>query len=289
ASMPLDAFFPDRYAKWSRLSCLLAALLSVAGVALAAAMIVRQRHGEGRGTALILAASAAFCSPIVYLVSSGRIYHEAILWGLAGSAAALPAIVWLVFYDARSIAALFALSVAAAVTLLARITFALPLYAIFVLSSVRALQLGRNDGRGVWPRVIAAGIPALVGGLFQLWYDYARFGSVFTALDYDFFYVKPAKFGGEFNLARIPDAFAGYFGVRADHFSRYLPYALVAPPNYARPEIFFAWREGTFPLTLSAAPLLLLAAWGMFLLVENRQRPALAVSLVFSGQIVLIL
>src|SRR5262249_4175664 len=53
--------------------------------------------------------------------------------------------------------------------------------------------------------------------------------------------------------------------------------------------IFFAWREGTFPLTLSAAPLLLLAAWGMFLLVENRQRPALAVSLVFSGQIVLIL
>lgn len=287
--IPLNALFPSMYGEWSRLSCLVAALLCIASVAVGVTHLRRCRPSPGSvipGITLVLA--TGLCSPIVYLVSCPRVYHEAILWGLAASLAALPAIVHLVFRNPFSWRAFAWVACMGAAALLSRITFGLPLYGAWMILGLRAIAISRPVAFGPILSVIFAGTPALGGGCFQLWYNWARFGSPLKAIDYDYFYVKPAEIGGEFHVGRLYDTLFSYFGVTSELFSSVAPFFLVSAPVYARPKLFFGWRETNFPLTLCCLPILLMAVAGLWILVKERRWMGLMIMVLFVGEALLV-
>lgn len=284
--IPLNAAFPDLYGLWSRLSCFIAGILCVAAVILSCR---RSAHASQRVLpSLTLVVAVTLCSPLVYLVSCARIYHEAIIWGLAWSMLAIPALLKLTLSCRESTWALGWLSICAAAALHARITFGLPLYFAFSVLLIRATSQGGRSGR-VSPRVgVALIMPAFIGGLGQFWYNWARFGSILETFDYKTFYLNPNSMGGEFNLRRILETVPWYFGVSSDNFSVIPPFLLPTFPEYSHPELFVEWKEPVFPLTLSSLPLILLALSGLIAVVRRRNWLALLVAAGFTGQAILI-
>ena len=85
--------------------------------------------------------------------------------------------------DASAWRSLALLSGAAGAAFLSRVTFGLPLYALASGLALRLLVLQlRRDRRPLLSaagRVALALFPAIAAGLFQLWYNHARFGSPF--------------------------------------------------------------------------------------------------------------
>ncbi len=278
------AFLQSPFGHWGRIYTLAASLLAVLS-----GWLLLSRFGRSAG--LIAYPSAALIgvalgTPILYLAASGRIYHEAIAWGLAGSLLSLYFYDrWLVSGRTRS-AALF--SFFAGCALLARITFGLPLYLIIVFSGAAVLSRGGASGR-LRP-LIAFVLPALCAGTYQLWYNAARFGSVFETYPEQFQYFKPSTFGGFFNLWRLTHTIPAYFGLRLANFSLDPPFIRQAKPQLPGQELFAVWQENVLGLALSSPWLLLLAAIGLTRAVTlarfEPRRAAVAVALMIQALLI---
>lgn len=267
--LPLE-LFPSRFGQWGRLSCCLAGLVALGAFAAALRRAMRLNPAAParlRGAlAWIAILGLGLSSPLLYLMSSGRLYHEAILWGLAFSLSFLTAALPAIDGEPVSPRRLAALSGLAGCALLSRITFALPLY---LLLTPLAWQSWRK-GAARAPRIAAALAPALAAGILQLWYNHARFGSIFVTADYRHHYFKVHDFGGVFNLARLPDTLRLYLAPLPETFLSAAPWARMPTVSYAAPKLFFEWREEILPVTISPLWLLFLALLGAAKLSASR-------------------
>lgn len=278
-----NVLLPQAYGRWSRLSCLLASLLTLlAASALARdALEVAGVRSPGMRAALrsAVVAGVGFGSPLLYLVSCGRIYHEAILWGLCGGLfTLLGALRTLEAAPGRDAAPLLLLSCGFAVALLSRLTFALPgaiaLALLVPRSLVRRVRAAGGARARTWAAAgaLLAVVPAGAAAGYQLWYDHARFGSVWETLPLSASYVPVDELGGVFNPGRVRDALSAYLGTRGT-LSRVPPFFEMERVRYVHKELFFDWREEVISLPPSAPWLVAGALAG---LVSLRRQPSRA-------------
>lgn len=267
-----NLLFPWMYGQWSRVSCLVASILCLLAFAGLAARAIEQNPSLSpaarRLTLNVAILGFGLGTPLVYLVSCGRIYHEAVIWGLCGAIFCLYVIFRILSGTLREIPGLLLLSIGFAVTLLTRLTFALPIVLALALLTVRIawMRLPAKGG-GLGPRLAAlfppalAVLPAAAAVGMQVWYNKARFGSVWKTIDFSATYVHPETIGGTFNLRRIPSALSNYFGLHGS-LTRVPPYFEVEAVRYADDSLFFEWKEHTFSLTFASAWLVLGAILG---------------------------
>jgi hypothetical protein len=313
-----DLLAPSLHGRWSRASVLLATLLCLWAVVSIARrqLAANARLDAGRRDILFFATLAAvgLGSPLVLLGSLASLYHEAILWGLCSA-------LWGVYFtlgvlrdddphpsplpegegtstgstQARhALRNLALLSGAAGGALLSRISFGLPLYALVVLLALRHLVLRvRRERRPVFPvaaQLALALLPAFAAGLFQLWYNHARFGSPFEAAPFSAYGgPQPSGIASPFHWSRIPSGLWAYLRISADNFRPHAPFLTFAHPVVPRPELY------TDLTTLLLSPLLT-SPWCVLALVgglalpggPGERRRLLLCALPFAGQCVLI-
>lgn len=275
-----NAVWPGHYGQWARISCLLAATLSTfafgfaSRIALKANPLLSERQRTLAECLLIVAFGLG--TPILYLVSCGRIYHEAILWGVSGGLWGLAAITLLAYRPDEEKRALMIFSIAFSVALLSRVTFSLPMCLISVVLFFRGFRLRRSGLRLITMRALLF-TPVVAAWAIQLWYNYQRFEAPFVFLDYRYFYLDPSKIGGEFNLLRIPSSLRNYFGIVPDFFSPSLPFVRLATTESYRPDLFMqGWREQTLSLSIGSVWLVILAVCGFVQILARRVPPILA-------------
>ncbi|HEX8706415.1 MAG TPA: hypothetical protein VF815_46705 [Myxococcaceae bacterium] len=270
-----DLLAPARYGQWSRPSGYLAVLLCLWAVAaLCRRQLAANERLDATGrTVLFFSAlmAVALGSPLVLLGSLANLYHEAILWGLCGA-------LWGVYFalgvlreDTAAWRNLTLLSAAAGLAFLSRVTFGVPLYALAV---GLALWLLVREVRRKQPlptvarRVAWALLPALAAGLFQLWYNHARFGSPLAFAPFEGYSgPRPQGVDSPFHWSRIPSGAWAYFRLSWDFFSTRAPFVTFAHPQVFRPELY---RDLT---TLLISPLIV-SPWLVMALVGGWMLPA---------------
>jgi hypothetical protein len=278
-------FSPEFRGQWSRVSCLIAGLLCVFSFGTMVSVVTAENHrlSELRRQALCatLIFAFAFGTPVAYLVSCARVYHEAILWGLCGSMGCLSVVGALVVRSPKSHLPLLLFSCAAFVALLSRVTFGIPV----VIASPIIFALGAPVGfinplrdQRVFPRRVLSFTPILGALLVGAWYNYARFGSPVKFIDFAGTYVKLSSVGGTFNPLRIPDALRNYMAFSAEYFMSSAPYARLLTASYERPGVFLPdWREESISYTVAAIWLVVLALAGSCY-IWRMERRALVIS-----------
>ncbi len=272
-----NALFPEYYGQWNRLSCFIAALLCM----LAFQVVVRlrldknARLSDTQKTYLhsLLVAGFGLGTPIVFILSSSFIYHEAIIWGLAGSLSAV--LFFFRLLNQWSARSEFLFSCSTAVAMLSRVTFGAPLFPVHL--AMYLWQRRAPESRRGLPRFWTI-LPAILGLVVLLWVNYERFGSVFTTFDYrshialqrDPEVLALLDQSGFMNFRRIPTNTASYFGVGGADYSSVFPFVRMTIPKPPDRRLYPAHQEPTLPLTISAPWLLLLGATGVVLLLRNR-------------------
>jgi hypothetical protein len=127
-----------------------------------------------------------------------------------------------------------------------------------------------------------------VAGLFQLWYNYTRFGSIWESLDFKATYVNPEEIGGVVNLARVPSTLLNYFGLTSASFYPIPLFFQLAPVRYLDDSIFFGWKEQTLSLTLGSSWLVIGAVLGVVALVRRSRPWETLIALAFVPEVALI-
>lgn len=285
-----DLVAPQMYGKWSRPSCLAGGVLALLAFTLIAREALSRNNGLSLGARRLHLAVAilgfGLGTPLAYLVSCGRVYHEAVIWALCGGLFSLLFILRLALGTIGETTGLLLLSVSFAVTLLTRLTFALPVglaLALLFLKSLTRRLSGSGTPRARLLRALplaAALAPAVLAVAVQLWYNHARFGSVFKSIDFAGNYLKPESFGGTLNLRRVPSALRNYFGLHG-LLAPLPPYFELEKVAYADDSIFFGWKEHTFSLTFASVWLVLGALVGLLRLPFRNGVPWGRVLLVF--------
>lgn len=300
--IPLNLIWKDAWGKWGRVGSLLASLLCLAGFALTIHRALEDNRNLSRDARdvlfVLLFLGWGLGSPLLYLVSTGRIYHEAITWALAATTWALyGAIAYLRSWLPPGRALLIA-STAAGISLLSRVTFGVPVYGILAILAathlLRQAPFSRQAVRGAISAVrflILPLLPAVVMLVYQAWYNYDRFGSIKTFMDYKYCYLNPDEtMEGVLNFKRIPVLFQNYLGFRTAYFLPDPPYFQMATADYYKKPFFnHDWIEQTVSLSLASPWLVLGAALGTPILLRRRNWPALLMSLSLLSQVVLIL
>jgi hypothetical protein len=289
--------FPHLYGRWSRLSCWLAFCLATAAFALlvleAAAANPTLRP---RSRAVLVATSVlafGLGTVLVYLVSCARIYHEPIVWGAAWAMVALVFVRRCLAAAVAPVRDLAGLAVAAGGALLSRLTFGAPLLVILAVLGGHALWARRPEMIRGAARVrlgyALALLPAALAVALTLWYNHARFGSIWETFDYSGFNYDPAEVGGVFNVRRLPSALLNYVGVTGSYLNASPPYLQMARTRYLDESLFFYWQEETISFSLASAWLFLGGLLGTAQILRGRRWRELAVWLVLLAQVVLIL
>ncbi len=276
--IPTTLLAPDLAGSWARLSCLSAGLIALGAFTwLVKSMLEKNSHldAEHRGFLLVTSiVGFGVASPLLFLMNVASIYHESIVWALAGSltfcAIAVPR------FDEPEllVSKLGLLSFVAGATLLARVTYAGPLYLVLLFISFRALRSGATPG-ALFMRLLPAG--ALL--LFQLWYNFDRFGSPLTFVDYSlmgFMRADPTTLEilgqtGNFSGSRVFVALANYFVPSAEQFAGNFPWFRLAPPSYPDadlyPRIFTSW---VMPLSLICSWVVVAGVMGWLQIARDR-------------------
>lgn len=292
--MPLNYLYPAGRGSWSRLSgfcagtIVLAAFAGLIRIGLGSSQL-SPRWRNWMGHACLV--GFMFGSPLLLLLGCLSIYHEAILWGLAWSLAA-------VYFACRSRKAdgtaltrfLLAFSFCAGGALLSRVTFGAPLLLIAPLLALRLL-------RGKQIRNLAALLLPLGAALvFHLFLSYARFGN-FSGVGYEH-YINPihrefAQKHGVFRLERVPYSFADYFILRRPDLQHAPPFLKARrfydynyPPFFSNP-----FTETYASLVWSSSWMLLGTLVGMALLLWPKRSDGIdrAIAAAFFLQLICIL
>lgn len=292
-----DHLFPHLYGRWSRLSCWLAFCVATAAFAL---LVLEASAANptlpARSRTVLLASSVlgfGLGTVLVYLISCARIYHESILWGAAWSLVALVFVRRCLATPVAPVRDLGGLAVAAGGALLSRLTFGAPLLLVVVGLAGHALwvrwaESTRCRVRAVL-RLAAALLPAVLALTLTLWYNHARFGSVWETFGYSGANYDPAEVGGPFNLRRVPWALLNYFGVTPEYRNAEPPYLQLARTHHLDETLFFYHQEETISFALSSAWLFLGGVLGTVLVLRARRWREVAVWLALLLQAVTIL
>ncbi len=243
-----NSIAPQHHGEWARVSTLLAMLL----IAVASGIIGGLIAGTRGATLLPIGLSLG--SPALYLAANSRIYHESIIWGLAWSLVGIAGIVIAITTKAKR-EGLVLLSMAFTFATLSRVTFGIPL----ALSMIILWLIAYRKWTLTLGTLASLAIPAILGVLFQGWYNFARFGNWLKFIDYSVFYIKPETLGGEFNLRRVPEALANYLLPQIGNLDSAPLFIRTATSTLWHPELFFGWQEQITPLLL-CSPWLLFGA-----------------------------
>ncbi|MGV8040841.1 MAG: NPCBM/NEW2 domain-containing protein [Thermoanaerobaculaceae bacterium] len=295
--IPLQ-LWPETAGRWARTSCWLAVLLSgvsftvlvwrAAGTNLS---VTQPRRGWLVAWSVL---GFGLGSPVAFLISCARLYHEAILWGVAWSVAGLLC-AWEASRDGvRQGLALAGLAVCTGGALLSRLTFGLPLLVIWVALAAWTVTRCNTGGEGGPARRKVAGVVVgvlVLGAALALaaWYNHARFGSVWKTFDYSGFYLDPANFGGELNLRRLPSVLVNYFGFFPSYLSSQPPFVRMAHSWYADPTVFNEWREESISLTFASSWLVVGAVLGVVAMLRRRDWKELTIQAAVGAQALMIL
>ena len=248
----------------SPLSCFVASMLSVLSVFVLCAYHARRYPLF----AAILLVGFGLGTPALFLAVSTSIYHEAIMWGLAGAMCSVVSLIMIWYGVGRPYIWLCLCACGAAVALLSRITFGMPAYLAVFVSIVTIIRARKFS---LYKTVIAC-VPVVAAVLAQMWYNQARFGSPFiaAALSSGSYYLDTSLMGGWFNPARIPDMLRIYFAPGSQFFLSELPFVQMQRANFSNPAIFFTWKEPIAPLTITSAWLVALAVVGILVAIRAR-------------------
>lgn len=281
--IPLNALWPSGYGQWGRLSCLIGSLLAILAITWMSRLALDRNEKlepqERRFLLCCVITGAGLGTPLLYLISSGRIYHEAIIWGACLSFWATAITFRMIaFRDDGADKYLLPLALCSTLVLNTRPTMAPPFFLcfgfLFLDFAMRRTSLARFSSRpaaeipsfGKYAGLLASSAAVfLLGAAVQLWYNTARFGSPLSFVDFSGNYLKPDSFGGTFNIARIPSVLFNYLGINPGTITSSFPWFRVARAEYANPALFFTWRETVISLPIASSWLVLCAMFGLFI------------------------
>jgi hypothetical protein len=291
--IPLLLAWPQTFGLWARLSCFVAALLAVLGWAAAVFHQLGRRH---LGLAFVVVLAIALGTPMVWLLSTSAVYHEAILWGIAGSAWCLLGALKLEARPSRVAAASFAM--AFFVAYLSRSTYAFPWLIVAGRFVYRIVKDGRLNAVTRRQALAILLVPIAVAVSFYAVLNYGRFGNPFSFMDLKKYHLIEWRPGfleqyGFLNLIRLPDEFKAYYVPHHANFSFHFPFVRTARIKASKPEALFLIPDFTIALTVTSPWLFVFFLHGLWRLRRSR-RPSewivpaslfiqAAVSLILSG------
>jgi hypothetical protein len=292
--LPLNYLYPKGHGHWSRISGFCAGIIALAAFsalvrrALSTSQLsTRWRSWIGN----ICLVGFAFASPLLLLMGDVSIYHEAIVWALAWSIAAL-------YFAGRSrrrngaalTLSLLAFSFCAGAALLSRVTFGAPLV---LIAPIIGLTLLRRSDRIT--KLAALFLPLGAAVLFYMWLNYAKFGD---PLGSGFkYYVNPtqrefAQKHGLFNVERVPYSFADYFFLRRPDYQPQPPFLRTTRAYYNHPDLYvMPFTETYSSLAWSSAWIILGALVGIGFLLWPKGSDAVerAIALILLAQVIAVL
>lgn len=288
--IPLNFLAPELFGRWSRLSCALAIFLSW----FTWVLILRKRMPEQGSLLPLLLLTIAFplTAPFLFLTASHAIYHEASLWGFCWTLIGIYSYLALQIRFQYRTLTLLALSAACA--LLSRVIFGIGLYGLILCEICFKVFRERESNRVL---LVSTLLPAAAGGIAQLWYNWKRFGSLFTFIDFRYLaYIAQnettasvLRATGNFSLQRLPSGIWNYFGFTSS-FGTGVPVGFgVGHPVWTPSELYPPeFREYVIPLTFTAIWTLVLFALGVRYLARSGTVREILASLCFLPQFLLI-
>jgi 4-amino-4-deoxy-L-arabinose transferase-like glycosyltransferase len=287
----ISALVPGWSGRLARLSCFLAASLSLFVVA----AIARRELVENTTCPVRLKAALLYgtilgfglASPLFLHASMAAIYHEAIWWGLFWNLFGL----WLLFrvrlsgIKTRHVALL---GVATGFAMLSRITFALPLFLGLAYWSFTIL---RERPRAL-PMVVRSLIPFALMVSFQVWYNYDRFDQFFVMVDWKNYALNTPEReqNGTFNAVRTVPAFRAYVLPYSDNVNASYPWLLPRRLRSQSGGLFSTSQDEFLTALLLTCPwLLLTASIGAAGAVTDREAHSVLLLLFFLLEALLVL
>jgi len=253
-----NLLFSSLYGQWSRLSGLFASLICL----LAFALLTKQQLSQNKFLTnkqkdiffYISFISFGLGFPLIYLLSSCYLYHEAIIWGFCWSICGVCTLISLLTNQNQHFLKVFAFSAFTGLAYISKVTFGFPLYLIlapvlisifsqyiydrFKINFFRTFQLFEysdqfKDIKTFALKFFILACPALIAFSIYAWYNYDKYKSIFTYHDHKYdlaFQLNKDHLknyndrGGDLCYKRIPTALSYYFGLRADNFSTKAPF-----------------------------------------------------------------
>ena len=255
--IPLNFVYPQGRGHWSRVSGFCAGIVALASFTALLTRALRLSKLSSRWRnwlGNICLVGFALGSPLFLLLADVSIYHEAIIWGLAWSLAAL-------YFAGRCrrragaslTLSLFAFAFCAGAAVLSRVTFGLPLV---LIAPLLALRLLRQPHRG--RNLTALFLPLGAAVLFHLALNYAKFGDLVGAgIRY---HINPvqrefAQKHGLFRLKRVPYSLADYFILRRPIPQPRAPFLKTSQQSYNYPKLY------VMPFTETYSSLIWCSSW----------------------------
>lgn len=264
-----NLLFPDMYGRWSRIFCLSASVLCLF------AFIFIIKNCLGKNQYLTLAEKKLYFTisllgfglgtPLLILLTESHVYHESILWGLSSCLWGVYFTKLLLSSEGNSVINLILISFCAGVAFLSKVTFGVVLYLIllyivsyFIFSSIfrKSSFIKRFEISGLSfflsPSVLKSAfklilclLPGIAALTFQLWYNNARFNSIFTFIDFNYYLREKGSFetikllANTFNFERLPTSLFNYFGFRKEYFVPLPPFVIIPVIKIFKPGILF--------------------------------------------------
>lgn len=250
--MVLNYFWPENYGSWSRVSTMIALCLMtiISFITFSIALKNNTNINIRKYSALpvILTFGLILGTPVFYLTACTRIYSEAIMWGVSFAVISL-SFYYLLLNEtvcSKKLLALFGISISC--TLLSRITFALPLYVLCLYLFYRVYKQ-KEEWFKKW---MILGVSAGIGGVFQLFYNFKRFGNIFITYPVKMHYLWQVKAYGFFSAQRLYDGLLTTLIPNKDNFSLNFPYIMQKTHEYKNAYLYGDWKEPYTAITLTS-------------------------------------
>lgn len=267
----LNSINNDYYGLWGRLSCFIASIISLIGfseilkyaLSLNLSFDVRTKQVLYRLSLVGL----GLATPVVFLISSAFIYHEASLWGLCFSIWSMYYLFKYLFQREEPLSCVFYISLFSGLALLSRVTFAFPYLAILLFVFIKLVISTMPDIYKIIKNTLLLFSPIILCISFQLWYNNERFNNPLVFFDYSKYSWRVKGFNKIINEKLFVNNFKNYFLVYDNYFQSKQPFIKMSMPkartNYKGAikgyKRFYHYWEPIIPISLTATWLLFLS------------------------------
>lgn len=292
----LISIAPFYYGKLSRISCLIASILSVIAFTLLIHELLSKNNALSLSQRknLFYTSTMGFSlgSPLIFSVNCTYFYSEGRIWAICASLWGLYYLFSILENDKVSKIKLFAFSICTGASLCAKESHGLSLYFILpillIVFITRSYKNKLNNIKATLLTVFILISPAILFLSIQLYYNHTRFGSIFQCSDYNYYapwlYSPKEKLrventGGIFNIMRLPFTLTNYFGFNLNYFSKDFPFIMLKlnipsitclKDLYEKLYPYYGGSQCTIPLTIISPWILLGSLFGSFWLLRNK-------------------
>jgi len=278
----LNFVSPTNYGKWARVSCLISVAILLIFLFRIIDLVLKKNINlspkDMNFLFVVSILSFTLSSPVVFLISCASIYHEAILWGLCWSICSFYYFLYYLENESDKPKAIYFMSIFTGLALLSRITFSLHGYLILLMIFLYELVKIKSIKK-FFNKYLASLIVIVLFTLFQLWYNYARYKSIFLfsanvetyfpcIMNFDSACQHIAK-SGSFNLNRLIPSLINYFLPLRECFLIKFPFFTTVTPSLGIPRIY-SYNEPTFPLLLTFPLIISSSIIGFVYLIKSK-------------------